>query len=262
MLLCCMSSGVLADELVFGLAEDIGHLGCLIVLPPQKPLPTVWVRVVSWHFLGTSTFFSIAPHQPLLPSYLVFSLSVLFHPSIFPPIHPPIHPFIHTSTHHPSIHPSTHPPTHSSRNEWVDEWKDGWMNGWLNGCVGEWTDGWMDDWMHGWMNVCVGWLLVVAWAYGRLSHARGPTAYRLTGFTPRQRPSRSTTNKQTTHTFNQPTMHPIIHPFHSTIRPYTHPHIHSPTHSFTNPFIHPPSVRPLIHPFAHTNNPSFIHPPV
>src|SRR6218665_2556377 len=44
------------------------------------------------------------------------------------------------------------------------------------GGVYGWIVGWMSDWMHGWVNVCVGCLLVVAWAYGRLIHARGPTA--------------------------------------------------------------------------------------
>src|SRR6218665_2062560 len=117
--------------------------------------------------------------------------------------------------------------------------------------------------MHGWVNVCVGCLLVVAWAYGRLSYARGPLPIGLRGFKPRQRPSRSTTNKQTTHTLNQPTMLPIIHPF-------NHPYVYSPTHSFTQPFIHPPfhsstirlSTHPLIHPFSHPNNPLSIHPPI
>src|SRR6218665_1857962 len=101
-------------------------------------------------FLGVSTFFSIAPHPPLPPSYLVFPLSFLFHPSTLPSC-----PFIHPPTN-PSIHPSI----------WVSER----------------TDGWMDDWMHGLANVGVGCFLVVAWTYGRLIHARGPSANRLTGF--------------------------------------------------------------------------------
>jgi len=150
---------------------DIGHLGCLTALPPQKPLPTVWVpRMVSWHFLGMSTFFSIAPHSPLPRSYLVFSLSFLFHqsihpsihpsahtsthPSILPPTHSPIHPSIHPAIHQ-SIHPSTHPHTHPHTPTHPSMW------------VSERTDDWMDDWMRGLVNVCVGWLLVVAKAYGR-----------------------------------------------------------------------------------------------
>src|SRR6218665_2607818 len=121
--------------------------------------------------------------------------------------------------------------------------------------------GCMDDWMHGWVNVCVGWLLAVAWAYGRLSHARGSLPIGLRGFTPRQRPSRSTTNEHTTRTHS--TNHdPIVHPF-------NHTSVHSPIHSFTHPFIQPPlhssSIRPpidpLIHPFAHPNYFSSIHPP-
>src|SRR6218665_639551 len=118
----------------------------------------------------------------------------------------------------------------------------------------------MDDWMFGLVNVCVGCLLAVAWAYGRLSHARGPLPIGLRGFTPRQRPSRSATNKQPTHTFNQPCIHSSIH---STICPYTHPHIHSPTPSIhppihsPTPSIHPlypfthPSIQPIIHSFTH-----------
>src|SRR6218665_2185870 len=106
--------------------------------------------------------------------------------------------------------------------------------------------------MHGWVNAFVGRLLIVAWAYGRLSHARGPTADRLTGFKPRQRPSRSTTNKKRTHTLKQPCMQSSIqpyirtltHPIHS-LTPYIHQPIylatiHSPTHPPTHPPIHPP----------------------
>src|SRR6218665_1939522 len=36
------------------------------------------------------------------------------------------------------------------------------------------TDDWMDNWMHDWENVGVGCLLVVAWAYRRILHTRGP----------------------------------------------------------------------------------------
>src|SRR6218665_293901 len=121
--------------------------------------------------------------------------------------------------------------------------------------------GCMDDWMHGWVNVCVGWLLAVAWAYGRLSHARGPLPIGLRDFTPRQRPSRSATNKQPTHTFNQPCIHSSIH---STISPYTPPHIHSPTPSIHPPIHSPiPSIHPL-HSFTHPIHsliPS-MHPPI
>src|SRR6218665_802562 len=112
--------------------------------------------------------------------------------------------------------------------------------------------------------MCIGYLLVVTWAYGRLSHARGPLPIGLRGFMPRQRPSRSTTNKQPTYTFNQPCIQPSIYP---TIRPSTHPHFHSPIHPFTHPSIHlsihspvhsppiyPPDPSNPIHPFS----PSFL----
>src|SRR6218665_3569105 len=105
---------------------------------------------------------------------------------------------------------------------------------------------WIHDWMHGWVNALVGRLLVVAWAYGRLSHARGPTADRLTGFKPRQRPSRSTTNKKqrthsSNHACNHPSNHTSVHS--STTHPSTHL-IHSPTDPVTHP-IH------LFTPFIH-----------
>src|SRR6218665_842156 len=139
----------------------------------------------------------------------------------------------------------------------------------------------MDDWMHGWMNAFVGRLLVVAWAYGRLSHARGPTADRLTGFAPRQRPSRATTNKKRTHTLKQPCMQSSIQPYvrtlthHTSIHPpyalthrishplhpFTHTihqpihsiTIHSSTHPPTHPPIHPPNYLP--HPSTHPSTP-------
>src|SRR6218665_4135072 len=119
-----------------------------------------------------------------------------------------------------------------------------------------------DDWMHGWVSVCVGCLLVVAWAYGRLIHARGPLPKGLRALRHARGPAGPLlTNKQ--HTFTQPCIQSSIH---LTICPYTHPHIHSHAHSFTHPFIHPLSVRPLIHPFTHLNDPlsinPLIHPPV
>src|SRR6218665_1928722 len=109
----------------------------------------------------------------------------------------------------------------------------------------------MDDWMHGWVNVCVGWLLVVAWAYGRLIHARGLClqAYGLYAT-----PEDQQVYYQQTHTFMQPCIESSIYP---TIRPYTHPHIHLSTHSFTNPSVHPPRYpptysfnQPPIHPLS------------
>src|SRR6218665_1713679 len=99
--------------------------------------------------------------------------------------------------------------------------------------------------MNGLVNACIGCLLIVAWAYGRLSHARGLLPISLRAFRPRQRPSRSTTNKQPTYTFNQPCIQPSIHLS-------NHPSVHSPTH----PLPHP-SIYPFIHPFIHPP----IHPP-
>src|SRR6218665_1011435 len=122
--------------------------------------------------------------------------------------------------------------------------------------------------MHGWVNAFVGRLLVVAWAYGRLSHARGPTANRLTGFTPRQRPSRSTTNKQRTHTFiqsciqslNQPYVrtltHTSIHPTH----PFTHRSIH-PRHPFTHPHLFTHPIHSPIHSSTHSSTHPYVHLP-
>src|SRR6218665_2711203 len=106
------------------------------------------------------------------------------------------------------------------------------------------------------MCVCVGCLLVVAWAYGRLSHARGHPAYRLTGFTPRQRPSRSTTNKQRTHSTNHASNHPSIS--HPSVHPLTHRSIHPSIRSSTHPIIHAstsPSIYP-IDPFSLSINTS------
>src|SRR6218665_3221087 len=101
--------------------------------------------------------------------------------------------------------------------------------------------------MNGLVNACIGCLLIVAWAYGRLSHARGLLPISLRAFRPRQRPSRSTTNKQPTYTFNQPCIQPSIHLS-------NHPSVHSPTHPFPHPSIHPPTHPPThssIHPFFH-----------
>src|SRR6218665_3622661 len=107
---------------------------------------------------------------------------------------------------------------------------------------------WTHDWMHGWVNALVGRLLVAARAYGRLSHARGPTADRLTGFAPRQRPSRSTTNKKRTHTLKQPCMQSSIQPYVRTLTHHTSIH---PPHALTHRTSHP------LQPFTHT-----IHQPI
>src|SRR6218665_354998 len=106
---------------------------------------------------------------------------------------------------------------------------------------------------------CVVWLMCVCWLTVSSSlglreinpRQRPHCLYRLTGFTPRQRPSRSTTNKQPTHThtFNQPCIHPSTQP---SVRPLTHIYLH-------------PSIQPLIHPNTHLstrpNHPPSIHPP-
>src|SRR6218665_2627189 len=89
--------------------------------------------------------------------------------------------------------------------------------------------------MHGWVNAGIGCLLVVAWAYGKILHVRGPSllAYGLYA-TP---VAQQVYYQQTTNTHIHSTMHPIIHPSH-------HPSAHSPTHLFTHPFIHPPIRSP------------------
>src|SRR6218665_2495257 len=124
---------------------------------------------------------------------------------------------------------------------------------------------WIHDWMHGWVIAFVGRLLIVARAYGRLSHARGPTADRLTGLTPRQRPSRSTTNKKPTHTLKQPCMQSSIQPYVRTLTHHTSTHpIHSPTDPVTHPiriytpFIHQPIHSATIHSSTHPPT----HPPI
>src|SRR6218665_2686092 len=88
----------------------------------------------------------------------------------------------------------------------------------------------------------------------------GAPAYNQEGRGGAVRPSRpiaksatgSTTNKQPTHTFNQPC-----------IQSSSHPSVHSPTHLFINSLIqtttHPPS-RPHIYSSSHPNNPPLIHP--
>src|SRR6218665_2916788 len=112
--------------------------------------------------------------------------------------------------------------------------------------------------MHGWGNVGVSCLLVVAWAYGRLIHARGPSAYRLTDVTPRQRPNRSTTNKQPTPTFTQPRIRSFIQPFARTL---THTSIHPPIYSPNHALIHP-SMHPLVHLSTYLFIHPSIHPPI
>src|SRR6218665_2585683 len=109
----------------------------------------------------------------------------------------------------------------------------------------------MNNWVHGWVNVCVGCLLAVAWAYGRLSHARGPQPIGLRALRHARGPAGPLlTKKQRTH-FTQPYIPPPIYsptpsihqhlhsPTHPFIHPSIHPHIHSPTHSFIYPSIHP-----------------------
>src|SRR6218665_2165190 len=104
-----LSSGVLADELVFGLVEDNVHrhrtswlFNCALSSETiAETLSSSGQLTFSEHFhiLLDSTISTTSP------SYLVFSLSFLFHPSIFPPIYP----FIPQSTHLYTIHPSIHP---------------------------------------------------------------------------------------------------------------------------------------------------------
>src|SRR6218665_2241612 len=117
------------------------------------------------------------------------------------------------------------------------------MNGFANGCVGESTDGWLDVWM----NVCDDCLLVAAWAYGRLIHARGPLLIGLGVLREDRGPAGLLpTNNQ--HTYIHPAMRPIIHPL-------NHPSAHSPIYPFSHPFIHPP-----IRSSTHTSGNVPIHP--
>src|SRR6218665_373779 len=128
--------------------------------------------------------------------------------------------------------------------------------------------GWTDDWMHGWMKMCVGCLLVVAWDYGRLSHARGPLPIGLRVLRHARGPAGLLlTNNQ--HTFNQPYIQSSNHPSnHPSIRSSTHPlpnhtllhtSIHPPIQSSTHPFIHQSirtSIHPTIYPHTHPSHPS------
>src|SRR6218665_2301459 len=107
------------------LAEDNIHRHRTSWLLNCAPTSKSIVDSSSGQQLGISTFFSEAPNPPLPPSYLVLSLSVLFHPSIFPHIHPLIHPSIHTFTHHPSIHPFIHPSIHPSIHPPIHPGTDG-----------------------------------------------------------------------------------------------------------------------------------------
>src|SRR6218665_3882104 len=91
----------------------------------------------------------------------------------------------------------------------------------------------MDDWMHGWVNVCVGWLLVVAWAYGRLIHARGPLPIGLRALRHARAPTGLLpTNNQHTHSPNHASNFPSIQP---SVRTLIHISIHPPIHSPIHP---------------------------
>jgi len=132
---------------------DIRHLGCLTALPPQKPLWTVWVtRMVSWHFLGISTYVLLDSTTSTTSFFLCGLLALLLIPSIHFPTHPLIHSSIHTSTHHPSTQVPIHPGTDGWTNERMGEWMGKWMCGWVYGRM----VGWMDDRM----GECLCWLIV------------------------------------------------------------------------------------------------------
>src|SRR6218665_1176976 len=106
------------------------------------------------------------------------------------------------------------------------------MNVWVNVR----TDDWMDNRMHGWVNVDVGCLLVVAWAYGRILHARGPLPIGLRALR-HARGSAGLLPTHDQHTHIHTTMHPIIHPsIPPSVRTLTHTSIHSHIHSPTHPF--------------------------
>jgi len=124
--------------------------------------------------------------------------------------------------------------------------------------------------MHGWVNVGVCCLLVVAWAYGRLIHARGPLSIGLRALRHARGPA-GPVYQQATNTHIHQTMHPII------LRSNP-PSSHSPIHPFIHLFIHylsvyapihPPTylstlipIQPTTHPFTHTSIHSFIHPSI
>src|SRR6218665_3124626 len=116
----------------------------------------------------------------------------------------------------------------------------------------------MDDCMHGWVNLCVDCLLVVAWAYGRFIHARGPLPKGLRDARHARGPAGLLpTNKQHTMSYSpkHASNHPPNHPSERS-NPSSHPPIHSPT----NPFM-PPSTHIPIHPHTHPTNQS-IHSPI
>jgi len=114
----CRVSVVWSSRGVFGLAEDNIHWHRASWLPNCASSSETIADCSSGQQLGISTFFSIAPHPPLPPSYLVFLHSVLFHPSIS---HPSTHSSIYTST---NIHPSTH--------SFIPERMGRWMKGWAS----------------------------------------------------------------------------------------------------------------------------------
>src|SRR6218665_1252875 len=107
----------------------------------------------------------------------------------------------------------------------------------------------MDNWMHGWVNVGVGCWLVVAWAYGRILHARGHLPIGLRALRHARGPAGLLpTNDQHTHSPNHASNNPSIPP---SVRTLAHTSIHPPIHSPTHPFVHPPiylSTHAFIHP--------------
>src|SRR6218665_420083 len=99
-----------------------------------------------------------------------------------------------------------------------------------------------DDWMHGWVSVGVGCLLVVAWAYGRLIHARGPLPIGLRALRHARGPAGLLpTNNQHTYLPKHASNHPSIQPL---VRTLTHTSIYPPIHSPPYPFIHPHNPSP------------------
>src|SRR6218665_2380222 len=117
----------------------------------------------------------------------------------------------------------------------------------------------MDDWMHGWLSVGIGCLLAVAWAYGRLLHARGPLPIGLRALRHARGPAGLLpTNDQHTHSPNHASTHPSHHPSaHSPTLLFTNPFVHQPIHSSTHTSIHPHTHSPA-YPFTHIN----IHPSI
>src|SRR6218665_1616510 len=103
--------------------------------------------------------------------------------------------------------------------------------------------------MHGSGYVGIGCLLLVAWAYGRILHARGPLPIVLRALRHARGPAGLLpTNDQHTHSPNHASNNPFIR---ASVRTFTHtsihPFIHPPIRSSTNTSTHIPTHPSIIH---------------